>query len=85
MVQRRRFSKEFKQSERQAFPDSGTQKPDDAAATGLRREVAQLKMERDILKTDRNPLCEGVGVMFGFIASTEGAGRLDYCARRSVS
>jgi len=34
----------------QAFPGHGQQKPDDAEVTQLRREVARLKMERDILK-----------------------------------
>ena len=34
----------------QAFPGHGQQKPDDADVTRLRREVARLKMERDILK-----------------------------------
>jgi transposase len=33
-----------------AFPGVGQQKPDDAEVTQLRREVARLKMERDILK-----------------------------------
>lgn len=33
-----------------AFPGLGQQKPDDAEVTQLRREVARLKMERDILK-----------------------------------
>ena len=42
--------REFRQSEQQAFPGHGVQKPDDAEVTRLRREVAQLKMERDILK-----------------------------------
>jgi transposase len=45
-----RWVREFKQSEQQAFPGHGIQKPDDAEVTRLRREVAQLKMERDILK-----------------------------------
>ena len=45
-----RWIREFRQSERQAFPGHGVQKPDDAEVTRLRREVAQLKMERDILK-----------------------------------
>ena len=33
-----------------AFPGFGQQKPEDAEMTRLRREVARLKMERDILK-----------------------------------
>jgi transposase len=45
-----RWAREFKQSEQQAFRGHGVQKPDDAEVTRLRREVAQLKMERDILK-----------------------------------
>jgi transposase len=34
----------------QAFPGHGQQKPEDAEITRLRREVARLKIERDILK-----------------------------------
>ena len=34
----------------QAFPGHGQQTPEDAEVTRLRREVARLKMERDILK-----------------------------------
>src|SRR5580698_2916327 len=33
-----------------SFPGLGQQKPEDAELTRLRREVARLKMERDILK-----------------------------------
>jgi transposase len=33
-----------------AFPGHGVQKPEEAEVTRLRREVARLKMERDILK-----------------------------------
>lgn len=35
---------------KQAFPGVGQQKPEAAELTRLRREVARLKMERDILK-----------------------------------
>ena len=34
----------------QAFPGNGQQKPEDAEITQLKREVAPLKMEHDILK-----------------------------------
>ena len=33
-----------------AFPGEGQQKPEQAELTRLRREVAKLKIERDILK-----------------------------------
>ena len=33
-----------------AFPGNGQQKPEDAEIAQLKREVARLKMERDILK-----------------------------------
>jgi transposase len=33
-----------------AFPGEGQQKPEAAELTQLRREVAKLRMERDILK-----------------------------------
>lgn len=45
-----RWVREFRQGEQHAFPGHGLQKPDDAEVTRLRREVTQLKMERDILK-----------------------------------
>ena len=46
----RRWIREFRSSEGQAFPGHGVQNPNDAELTRLRREVAKLKMERDILK-----------------------------------
>jgi transposase len=42
--------REFKQSKQWAFAIQGVQKPDDAELTRLRREVAQLKMKRVVLK-----------------------------------
>ncbi len=46
----RKWIDDFKQDPAHAFPGEGRQKPDDAEVTRLRREVAQLRMERDILK-----------------------------------
>ena len=46
----RRWVREFRSNEGRAFPGHGVQKPNDAELTRLRREVAKLKMERDILK-----------------------------------
>jgi transposase len=46
----RRWVKEFDADRQQAFPGHGQQKADQAEITRLRREVAKLKAERDILK-----------------------------------
>ncbi len=46
----RKWVREFRADPRQAFPGEGQQKHDDAEVTRLRREVAKLRMERDILK-----------------------------------
>ena len=46
----RKWVRQFAADPKDAFPGLGQQKPDDAELTQLRREVARLKMERDILK-----------------------------------
>jgi transposase len=46
----RRWVQQFVADPTEAFPGQGQQKPEDAEITRLRREVARLKMERDILK-----------------------------------
>ena len=46
----RAWMKEFSQDPQQAFPGNGVMKPDQAEVERLKREVAKLKMERDILK-----------------------------------
>ena len=46
----RKWVHEYRADPRQAFPGEGQQKRDDAEVTRLRREVAKLRMERDILK-----------------------------------
>ena len=46
----RKWSRQFAADPQDAFPGQGQQKPADVELTQLRREVARLKMERDILK-----------------------------------
>ncbi len=46
----RNWVREHRADPTHAFPGVGQQRPEDAELTQLRREVARLKMERDILK-----------------------------------
>ena len=46
----RKWVRDFAADPKDAFPGQSQQKPEDAELTRLRREVARLKMERDILK-----------------------------------
>jgi transposase len=46
----RKWVRAYRQDPGQAFPGVGQQAPEAAEVTQLRREVARLKMERDILK-----------------------------------
>ena len=46
----RNWVREHRANPTHAFPNAGLQKPEDAEVTQLKREVARLKMERDILK-----------------------------------
>ena len=46
----RRWVQQIVADPTQAFPGQGQQKPEDVEITRLKREVARLKMERDILK-----------------------------------
>jgi transposase len=46
----RKWVKEAQQDPEHAFPGLGVQKPEHAEIARLRKEVAKLKMERDILK-----------------------------------
>jgi len=46
----RRWMRELSEDPREAFPGKGVMKPEQAEIERLRKEVAKLKMERDILK-----------------------------------
>ena len=46
----RSWIRELAADPQQAFPGKGVMKPEQAEVERLRREVAKLKMERDILK-----------------------------------
>ena len=46
----RKWIREFGAEPEQAFPGKGVMKPEQAEIERLRKEVAKLKMERDILK-----------------------------------
>ena len=46
----RTWVRAYRSDPAQAFPGVGQQSPESAEVTQLRREVARLKMERDILK-----------------------------------
>ncbi|SRR5258708_4798365 len=46
----RNWVREFRTDPAFCFPGNGQQKPEAAEVTALKREIARLKMERDILK-----------------------------------
>ena len=46
----RKWIKDQESDPEKAFPGRGVQKPDTAEVAALRKEIAKLKMERDILK-----------------------------------
>ena len=46
----RRWVRELRADPQQAFPGPGVMKPEQAEIERLRKEVAKLKIERDILK-----------------------------------
>ncbi len=51
----RKWVKEFGSDPAQAFPGQGQMKPEQQEIERLRREVAKLKAERDILKNHHGP------------------------------
>ena len=46
----RKWVKELQSDEQHAFPGAGHMKPEQAEIARLKKEVARLRMERDILK-----------------------------------
>ena len=46
----RKWVRELREAPKEAFPGNGKQTAQDAEIARLRKEVAKLKMERDILK-----------------------------------
>ncbi|HHC8922958.1 TPA: IS3 family transposase [Stenotrophomonas maltophilia] len=69
----RKWVRELREEPQEAFPGNGKQKAQDAEIARLRKEVAKLKVERDIPKKSRGLLREGVDVKFGFVAKHRGA------------
>ncbi|RZA14656.1 MAG: IS3 family transposase [Proteobacteria bacterium] len=55
-----------------AFPGHGIMRPEQQEIERLRRELARMKAERDILKKGRGLLCQGLDMMFGFVAKHRG-------------
>ena len=64
----RRWMRELTPDPRQAFPGKGVMKPEQAEIDRLRKEVAKLKMERDILKKAAAYFRQGIDVRFDFVA-----------------
>ncbi|MBP6434161.1 MAG: IS3 family transposase [Sphingorhabdus sp.] len=65
----RNWVRDFGSDPASAFPGHGQMKPEQLEIARLRKEVAKLKAERDILKKGRGLLCEGLPVRFAFIAT----------------
>jgi transposase-like protein len=55
-TQLRNWVKAFADDPQRAFPGQGQMKPEQLEIARLKREVAKLKAERDILKNARGPL-----------------------------
>ena len=64
----RKWVREQAADPRQAFPGKGQMRPEQLEIEKLRREVAKLKAERDILKKSRGLFREGLDMKFGFVA-----------------
>ena len=81
----RKWVKEFAADPGHAFPGHGQMKPEQLEIDRLRREVAKLKAERDILKKAAAYFAKDSILGLPSLRSTEGSGRWHGCAGRSVS
>ncbi len=64
----RNWVRDFREDPVSAFPGHGQLKPEQLEITRLRKEVAKLKAERDILKKAAAYFAKGLPVRFTFIA-----------------
>lgn len=64
----RKWVREYGDDPSQSFPEKGQMKPEQFEIERLRREVAKLKAEHDILKKGRSLLCQERDMKFAFIA-----------------
>ncbi|MDH2311247.1 IS3 family transposase [Methylobacterium brachiatum] len=81
-----RWVKQAAADPQHAFPGQGQMKPEQIEIDRLRKEVARLKAERDILKKGRRLLCEGSDMKFAFIAKHRAVWPVAWmCSALSVS
>jgi transposase-like protein len=81
--QLRSWVKAFADDPQHAFPGQGQMKPEQLEIARLKREVAKLKAERDILKS-RGLLREGIDMKFGSIAKLLAESMLDNAALKEL-
>ena len=81
----RRWLREGIADPQQAFPGHGQVKPEQQELTQLRREVAKLKAERDILKKAAAYFARESTRSSASMRNIEGSGRCVGFARRSMS
>ena len=78
----RRWLKELDADPKQAFPGLGQMKPEQLEIDRLRKEVARLKVERDILKKAAAYFVREVTCGSLSLRSTVRSGRWHGCAKR---
>ena len=80
------MGREFAADPQHAFPGQGQMKPEQLEIERLRKEVAKLKAERDILKKAAAYFAKEVDMRFGFIAKHRGIWPVAWlCAALGVS